>query len=101
MPPLKMNGQPESFRDSSREKARMDFSRSATSLMLGYWVRKDSIHALVRLSGLIIVLEVYIAQYGLNSFAASAAAGVTMEFGQGDAAFPEGFLVDGEYFGAL
>lgn len=81
MPPLKTKGQPEIFRDSSKEKARMDFSKRDASLILGYWARSDSIHWAERLSGLIIVQLVYISESFFNLVDAPAAAGVSLESG--------------------
>lgn len=64
------------------------FLKEGDVLDVGYWERRDSIHALVRLSGLIIILDVYIVENGQDSFAASATTGVTLKFWYGDAAVP-------------
>ena len=74
-------GQPAIFRDSSSEKARMDFSRRDASLMLGYWERSDSIHCAERLSELIIVRLVYIVESFLNLVDTPATAGISLESG--------------------
>lgn len=50
---------------------------------------------------LFIFGSLYIVEDGLDSFEASAAAGVTLEFWYRDAAVPEYFFIDSEYFGAL
>ena len=81
VPPLKTKGQPAIFRDSSKEKVRMDFSRSDASLMLGYWERSDSIHWAERLSGLISVRLVYIVESFLDLVDTPAAAGISLESG--------------------
>lgn len=76
-----MKGQPAIFRDSYREKARMDFSRKEASLMLRYLERRDSIHWADRLSGLIIVRVVYIVESFLDLVETPAAAGISFESG--------------------
>ncbi len=59
VPPLKTKGQPDRTRDSNRDKARMAFSTSAVSAILGTRVLACSIHSRFRLCGSIIVLRSY------------------------------------------